>query len=174
MIFQKKNSSFSCDFLVIFARKKSNLGLFKIFYTFAPHIDSNQTLNFMKKNKLIEMRNSKKIPQHQIAELMNMDASCYSRRENGEVYMKIEEWEKLAKILDVPLGEIYEADERQSNTCSDNASGNFIGTNFGPNNIYTTSELLIEMLQKHNETQQKYITKLEEENRELKKLVGKM
>jgi len=125
----------------------------------------------MKKTKLFEVRNSQKIPQHQIAELMNMDTSCYSRRENGEVYMKIEEWEKLAKILNVPLSEIYEADERQSNTCSDNASGNFIGTNFGPNNIYTTSEVLIEIQQKHLETQQKYITKLEEENRELKRLL---
>jgi len=120
----------------------------------------------------MEIRNSRKISQSQIAELMNMDASCYSRRESGEVYLKIEEWEKLAKILDVPLSEIYEADERQSNTCSDNASGNFIGTNFGPNNIYTISEMLLEMQQKHIETQQKYITKLEEENRELKRLLG--
>ena len=128
----------------------------------------------MEKIKLLEMRKSKGFSQNQIAERLCMDVSNYNRRENGQVKINIPEWEKLAKILDVPLGEIYEPDGNQSNTCSDNASGNFIGTNFGPNNIYTASEVLIEMLQKHLEMQQKYITKLEDENKELKKILGKM
>jgi len=102
-----------------------------------------------------------------------MGRTTYHRRKNGRIEINIEEWKKLAKILNVP-SEIYEADERQSNTCSDNASGNFIGTNFGPNNIYTTSEVLIEIQQKHLETQQKYITKLEEEIKELKNQIAKM
>jgi transcriptional regulator with XRE-family HTH domain len=125
----------------------------------------------MEKTKLIEARKSKRLSQQQIADFLCMDVSNYNRRENGEVYIKIEHWEKLAKFLDVPLSEIYEADEKQFNSCSDNASGNFIGTNFGPNNIYTTSEVLIEMLQKHIETQQKYIAKLEKEIEELNKLI---
>ena len=118
----------------------------------------------MKKTKLIEVRNSKKIPQHQIAELMNMDTSCYSKRENGVTYMKIEEWEKLAKILNVPLSDIYESDDKQVFICSDHASPNFLGTNNSTNNFYPIPETLLE-------NQQKYIIKLEEENRELKRLL---
>jgi len=120
----------------------------------------------MEKTKLIEVRKSKRIPQEQIAEYLNMSVSCYNRREKGLVYIKNEEWEKLAKILDVPLSEIYEADERQSNTCNDNASANFIGTNLGTSNIYTIPKELLE-------TQQKYILILEEKIKELEKLLGK-
>jgi len=116
----------------------------------------------MEKTKLKEIRNAKRIPQERIAEYLNMSATCYSRRENGQTYIKNEEWLKLAKILDVPLSEIYEPDEKQSNTFKDNISSNIIGTNFGSPSIYTVPESLLE-------TQQKYIAKLEAEIEELKK-----
>jgi len=45
----------------------------------------------MEKTKLLEVRKSKRFSQQQIAEQLNMDVSCYSKRENGQVYMKIEE-----------------------------------------------------------------------------------
>jgi len=118
----------------------------------------------MEKTKLMEMRKSKRIPQEKIAEYLNMSVSCYNRRERGLVYIKNEEWEKLAKILNVPVDDIYESDETHSFICNDNASATFFGTNHGTNNIYTVPKDLLE-------TQQKYIAKLEEEIKELKKKI---
>jgi len=125
----------------------------------------------MKKTKLSEMRTSKRIPQEQVAEYLNMSPSCYSRRENGQLYIKEDEWKKLAEFFNVPVSEIYEPDGNQSIICNDNASANVIGTNFGPYNVYTVQETLLEIQQKHIETSQKYIAKLEEEIEELKKKV---
>jgi hypothetical protein len=90
-----------------------------------------------------------------------MDVSNYNRRENGQAKINILEWEKLSKILDVPLNEIYETDEGQVFICKDNASMNYQGTN----HIYSVPEFLLE-------TQQKYIRKLEEEIAGLKVLLG--
>ena len=112
------------------------------------------------------MRKSKRIPQEQIAEFLNMSVSCYNRREKGLVYIKQEQWEKLAKILDVSVDDIYESDEPQSFICMDNASANFNGTNLGTSNIYAVPKELLE-------TQQKYIVILEEKIKELKKLLEK-
>jgi hypothetical protein len=64
--------------------------------------------------------------------------------------------------LEVPLEEIFESDEKQVFICNDNTSQNFLGTNNSTNNIYPVPESLLE-------NQQKYINKLEEEIRELKK-----
>jgi transcriptional regulator with XRE-family HTH domain len=120
----------------------------------------------MEKTKLAEMRKFKGFKQEQIAEHLNMAVSCYSRREKGEVNINIYEWEKLAKILNVPLNEIYESDEKQVFICNDNATPNQIVTNLGTNNFYTVPESLLK-------TQEKYIAKLEKENVELKLLLEK-
>jgi transcriptional regulator with XRE-family HTH domain len=120
----------------------------------------------MEKTKLIEVRESKKLLQKQIADQLNLDVSNYCKREKGLVYIKIEEWEKLAKILDVPLKEIYEPDENHTFICNDNDSCTFLGTNNGTNNYYTIQESLLN-------NQQKYITKLEEEIASLKRLLEK-
>jgi len=116
----------------------------------------------MEKIKLLEMRKSKGLSQNQIAERLCMDVSNYNRRENGQVKINIPEWEKLAKILEVPLDEIYESEESQVFICKDNSSVNYQGTN----NIYSVPEFLLE-------TQQKYIKRLEEEIVELKGLSEK-
>ena len=113
----------------------------------------------MEKIKLLEMRKSRGFSQNQIAEKLCMDVSNYNRRENGQVKINIMEWEKIAKILDVPLDDIYESEENQVFICKDNTSVNYQGTN----HIYAVPEFLLE-------TQQKYIKKLEEEIAELKGL----
>lgn len=114
----------------------------------------------MEKNKLIEMRKFKGFSQQQIAEQLCIGVSTYNRREKGQAPINIEQWKELAKVLDVPLEEIFEPDEKQVFICKYNAAQSYQGTN----NIYTVSESLIE-------TQQKYITKLEEENATLKHLL---
>ena len=116
----------------------------------------------MEKIKLLEVRKSKGFSQSQMAEKLCMDVSNYNRRENGQVKINITEWEKLSKVLDVPLNEIYETDENQVFICKDSSSVNYQGTN----HIYSIPESLLE-------TQQKYIRKLETEIAELKLLLEK-
>ncbi|MDR0231901.1 MAG: hypothetical protein LBI82_07255 [Dysgonamonadaceae bacterium] len=68
----------------------------------------------------------------------------------------------MAKILGVSTEDIFESDESQLFICKDNASINYQGTN----HIYSVPEFMLA-------TQQKYIEKLEEENRLLKNLLQK-
>lgn len=46
--------------------------------------------------------------QQQIAEILSTDVSNYSRKENGDVRIFDDEWEKLAKALDVSVEDIRE------------------------------------------------------------------
>ena len=123
-----------------------------------------QNYNFenMEKLKLIETRKNKGISQEQMAFALNMDTSCYNRREKGQIKISAEHWHKIAKVLDVPIEDIYQAEETQFFICRDNASGNYQGTN----NIYSIPESILD-------TQQKYIKKLEEEILYLKELLQK-
>ena len=72
----------------------------------------------------------------------------------------MQEWEKLAIILDVPVEEIYEPEENQVFICKDNSTVHYL--NQGTNNIYSVPEHLLE-------TQRKYIEILENEILELKR-----
>jgi len=114
----------------------------------------------MEKMKLIEARKSKGFSQAVIAERLCMDVSNYSRREKGQARISQSEWEKLSKILEVPVEDIYESDETIIFVCKDNANGNYQGTN----HIYSVPEYLLE-------SQRKYIAKLEEEVENLKNLL---
>jgi len=111
----------------------------------------------MKKVKLINRRKESKISQAMIAEKLCMDVSCYNRREKGQVRISLQEWKKLADILNVPLDEIYEAEDNQVFICKDNSTVHYQGTN----HIYSVLEHLLE-------TQRKYIAILENEILELK------
>ena len=116
----------------------------------------------IEKTKLIDARKSKGFTQQQIAEKLHIDISNYNRREKGLAKISMDEWEKLSKILDLPLEEIYQNEEYMTFICKDNATGNYQGNNV----IYTIPESLLE-------TQRKYIHKLEEENKFLKEKIGK-
>lgn len=107
----------------------------------------------MEKAKLIQIRTNKGYTQQQVANHLCIDISNYNRREKGSSKITNQEWEKLSKLLDVPLEEIYESDESIFITCKDQAVGIVNGTN----NVYTVPEYLLE-------SQNKYIQKLEEEN----------
>jgi transcriptional regulator with XRE-family HTH domain len=112
----------------------------------------------MEKTKLILARSNKGLTQQQIALKLNMDVSNYNRREKGQIKISNNEWEKLSKILEVSIEEIYESEESNFFVFKDNSTGNYLGTN----NFYTIPEYLLE-------NQRKYIQKLEEENNDLKK-----
>jgi len=70
------------------------------------YCNNNQIFNFMEKTKLKQMRQFKGFSQQQIADKLCMGTTTYHRRENGRIEINIEEWEKLAKILNVPIKEI--------------------------------------------------------------------
>jgi transcriptional regulator with XRE-family HTH domain len=119
----------------------------------------------MKKQKLIEVREAKGLTQQQVAEKLCIDASCYNRRESGQTKIRISQWAELAKILDVPLENIHEEDEKQTMIFNDNAIGSYCANNINNINITVPETLL--------ETQQKYIRKLEDEIKELKQQLMK-
>ena len=116
----------------------------------------------MEKLKLQETRNRKGFTQSQIADLLCMDVANYHRREKGAAKIPFSQWEQLAKILEVPLEDIYEGDDGQVVICNNSASVNYQGSN----NTCSVPDFLLA-------TQQKYIQKLEEEIAELKALLKK-
>ncbi|AZB34130.1 helix-turn-helix transcriptional regulator [Chryseobacterium bernardetii] len=65
----------------------------------------------MQKEKLRLIRKQKGYTQQQVADFIATDVSNYSRKESGDVRIVKEEWDKLARFLDVPLDEIYEEEE---------------------------------------------------------------
>lgn len=81
--------------------------------------------------KLKSLRKQRGYTQEQMSKILSTDVSNYCRKENGDVKIFDDEWEKLAKVLEVPVEEIKE--ERNSNkvhnenfTLNDNATaGNY-------------------------------------------------
>ena len=58
--------------------------------------------------KLISIRKTKKITQKQIANLIGMEQTTYSRKERGISPITIAEWERIAKALEVSVEKIVE------------------------------------------------------------------
>lgn len=112
------------------------------------------------KVKLQEVRMKRGLSQEQVANLVGMTQSNYSRKENGSSKISSNEWERFSKILDVPLEDIYESEEGNLVIFKDNATGNYSGVN----NIYSIPKHIEQLL----ESQNKYIAKLEEEIKNLK------
>ncbi|WP_456315202.1 helix-turn-helix transcriptional regulator [Pseudomonas shirazensis] len=62
------------------------------------------------KKKLIKKRLEKGLSQEQLADLIGMTQSNYSRRENGLKKITDQEWLKIAKELGVKKEDIYQED----------------------------------------------------------------
>lgn len=60
----------------------------------------------MEKTKLIETRKRKNITQEYMANVLCMDVSNYNRREKGTSKISLDEWNKIAKALNVSLDEV--------------------------------------------------------------------
>jgi transcriptional regulator with XRE-family HTH domain len=106
----------------------------------------------MIKQKLIDKRKERNLTQEDFAAKLGMETSNYNRRENGVTKISKQEWDKIAKILETTLGEIYEPEDGVYVINGDNAMANF--SNGGTFNNF--SEFAFE-------TMKKYIQKLEEE-----------
>lgn len=107
----------------------------------------------MQKNKLISLRKKKGITQKEVAERLYIDVSNYNRREKGIIHIRPDQWIKLAEILNVPIDEIYETDDKLK-IINENQS-NIESLNKEIYNNYVCPQKFIEI-------QKKYIKLLEE------------
>ena len=119
-----------------------------------------QTITIMIKQKLITKRIEKNKTQEEIAHLLGMTQSQYSRRESGITKITKSEWDSLAKILETNMEAIYEPEDgiyilnsEKSNINPDKHSNDY--------NNFTLDVM------------KKYIEKLEYENRYLKSQLEK-
>lgn len=111
----------------------------------------------MEQQKLIDARKAKGYTQKQMALKIAMEQTTYSRKERGKSTISDEEWNRLAKMLEVPVEEIKELNN-SSNSKNENCTfqDNAIGIQYIniPQNVF---DIII-----------KYNAKLEEENITLK------
>lgn len=94
-----------------------------------------------------------------MAKLLHMSQSQYQRRETGEIKISDDEWERIAKVLDVEVEDIKEEDVVQSIINNyDNSSGSY-----SPyiNNNYNIPEFMVKSMEE-------YLDILKQENRQLK------
>lgn len=121
--------------------------------------------------KLKSIRKQKGYTQQQIADILATDVSNYSRKENGDVKIYDEEWEKLAKALDVSVDDIKEernAQNNQNTTLNDSASFND-NASINYNQFCNIPNYLLENQQEYINLLKEQIEILKAENAKLKK-----
>jgi transcriptional regulator with XRE-family HTH domain len=119
-----------------------------------------QTITTMIKQKLITKRIEKNKTQEEIAHLLGMTQSQYSRRESGITKITKSEWDSLAKILGTNMEAIYEPEDGIYILNNEKSTSNTNSQNTDYNNF--TLDVM-----------KKYIEKLEYENRYLKSQLEK-
>ncbi|WP_317193504.1 helix-turn-helix transcriptional regulator [Chryseobacterium cucumeris] len=120
--------------------------------------------------KLRTLRKQKGYTQQQIADLLATDVSNYSRKENGDVRIFDDEWEKLAKALEVSVEDIKE--EKEPNVVQKNENITFNDTSsFHQSGIYNCNvpNYLLENQQEYINLLKEQIKALKKENEKLKK-----
>ncbi|RXM50366.1 MULTISPECIES: helix-turn-helix domain-containing protein [unclassified Chryseobacterium] len=124
----------------------------------------------MQKEKLRSVRKRKGITQQQIADIIATDVSNYSRKESGDVAIRKEEWEKIARFLEVPVEEIFEEEEAKQVNHFDNITGSSgFGNNINGNLYCNVPEFLLESQRELIEMLKKENQRLQEELNALKK-----
>ncbi|WP_223601669.1 helix-turn-helix domain-containing protein [Chryseobacterium sp. GVT01B] len=115
----------------------------------------------MQKEKLRNVRKRKGFTQQQVADYIATDVSNYSRKESGDVKIFNDEWEKIARYLEVPVEEIYEEEDPKPIFNFDNITGSSgFGNNVNGNLYCNVPEFLLE-------NQRDYIEHLKKENQRL-------
>lgn len=120
----------------------------------------------MQKEKLRIIRKQKGYTQKQVADFIATDVSNYSRKESGDVRIIPEEWDKIARFLEVPLDEIFEEEDAKIIVNNDHPvfndnSGTSAGLINNQSNYGNIPGTIIENLQG-------YISLLKEENERLR------
>ncbi|EMY3559487.1 helix-turn-helix transcriptional regulator [Flavobacterium psychrophilum] len=118
----------------------------------------------MIKQKLINRRTERNLSQEKFADLLGITQSQYSRRENGVTKISKKEWDKMAKVLNTTLDDIYDPEDGIYIINNENASGNYSGSQ---NHFHQIPDHVLE-------TMRKYIEKLEEDNLFQKKEISRL
>ncbi len=118
--------------------------------------------------KLRNLRKQKGISQEKMAKIIGADPSNYSRKERGEVKIFDDEWEKLAKTLEVTVEEIKNDDAKFSFQFENSTFHDHAGSNINYSNI---PDFFIETQKKYIDKLEKEIQSLREENEFLKSQV---
>lgn len=117
--------------------------------------------------KLRSLRKQRGYTQEYMSKILSTDVSNYSRKESGDVKIFEDEWEKLAKALEVPVEEIKE--ERSARVVNnDNLVFNDQSANNNFNQYYNIPEYILENQQEYINLLKEQIEALKEENKRLK------
>ncbi|MDC8104709.1 helix-turn-helix domain-containing protein [Chryseobacterium sp. B21-037] len=120
--------------------------------------------------KLRSLRKKRGYTQEYMSNILSTDVSNYCRKESGDVRIFDDEWEKLAKALDVPVEDIKE--ERKSGgvhnenfTLSDSATaGNYYEQYYNiPNQVMDNLQDYIKLLKEQVEALKQEVEKLKSE-----------
>lgn len=118
--------------------------------------------------KLKNLRKQKGYTQEYMSKILATDVSNYSRKESGDVRIFDDEWEKLAKALDVSVGDIKEekpvaiVHNNHDNTTFHDNSGSYF------NHFHSIPNSIVENLQDYIKVLKEQVEALKEENRKLK------
>ena len=122
----------------------------------------------MLKEKLKQTRINKKFSQQDMAKHLNISQPHYLRKEKGEIEIRDEEWERMAKLLDVEVDDIKETGKENSINQNFENVTDINNSYIGSHNIYcNVPEFLLE-------NQQEYINILKKENEDLKAKIAQL
>ncbi|MDQ0591651.1 transcriptional regulator with XRE-family HTH domain [Chryseobacterium ginsenosidimutans] len=126
----------------------------------------------MIQEKLRDFRKQKGMSQEKMAKILATDTSSYSRKENGKTKIHDDEWEKMAKALDIPVeelkGEIASGVVHNENSTLHDQSGSYIHNYNIPNSIIESLQDYIHLLKNENQSLKKEVEDLKQENTVLK------
>jgi transcriptional regulator with XRE-family HTH domain len=126
----------------------------------------------MIQEKLKNIREKKGMSQEKMANILSTGISSYSRKENGKTKIHDDEWEKMAKALDVPVeelkGEIASGVVHNENSTLHDQSGSYIHNYNIPNSIIENLQDYINLLKEENQSLKKEVEDLKQENTALK------
>lgn len=106
----------------------------------------------MLRKKLIIVRKEKRFSQHDMAMHLNISQSQYLRKEKGKIGIRNEEWERIAKLLNVNVCDIKETNNKISTNQILNEVMDIKINDFRSSNAcYNIPEYLLENQQKYIE-----------------------
>jgi transcriptional regulator with XRE-family HTH domain len=124
----------------------------------------------MLKEKLIRQRKEKQFSQQDMAKHLNISQSQYLRKEKGEIGIRDEEWERMAKLLDVEVNDIKESDSENSINQNFENITDISNSYVGSNNIYcNVPEYILQNQREYIEILKKQIIDLNAKIDELEK-----
>jgi len=141
-----------------------------MYYYYFRYICKNTSSSFME--KLRNLRKQKGYTQDYMSKIIATDVSNYSRKESGDVRIFDDEWEKLAKALDVAVEDIKEEKvtqtQHQNTTFNDSSSLND-NSSINYNQYCNIPEYILENQQEYINLLKEQIKILKAENAKLKK-----